>query len=78
MFLFLIERWLNNIIGQADSVADYKVIGGLCSIFLFISLFFRPNSIILYIFKINVCYFPDEAETIHIFIFSVCNCTYQG
>lgn len=27
MFLFLIERWLNNIIGQADSVADYKVIG---------------------------------------------------
>lgn len=40
MFLFLIERWLNNITGQADSVADYKVIGESLFDFLFISLFF--------------------------------------
>ena len=58
MFLFLIERWLNNITGQADSVADYKVIGESLFDFFVYFFVFRPNSIILYIFKINVCYFP--------------------
>ncbi len=42
MFLFLIERWLNNIIGQADSVADYKVIGG--ALFDFFVYFFVFSS----------------------------------
>jgi hypothetical protein len=42
MFLFLIERWLNNITGQADSVADYKVIGE--SLFDFFVYFFVFSS----------------------------------
>ena len=40
MFLFLIERWLNNITGQADSVTDYKVIGeSLFDFFVYLFVF---------------------------------------